>query len=85
MIDYGIPVPSQLLFNVGVSSLCIDISTTDDDVYEDDELFTVSLSSTSDNVDVSSSITTILITNNDGMHLKTKLLSLPYYYIQLWR
>ena len=64
-MDYGVPVPSQLSFDVGVSSLCTNITTTDDEVYEENESFTVSLSSTSSNVDVSGSIATVLITDDD--------------------
>ena len=60
MSDYGVPVPSQLVFAVGVSSLCTDVTTTDDGVYEENESFTVSLLSRG-NVD----ITTVTITNND--------------------
>ena len=69
MIDYGVPVPSQLFFDVGISGLCTNIMTTNDEVYEDNESFTVSLSSTSSNVDVSGSIATVLITNNDGIKI----------------
>ena len=64
MSDYGVPVPPQLVFDVGVSSLCTDIPTTDDGVYEENELFTVSLLSRG-NVNVSHSITTVIITNDD--------------------
>ena len=69
MIDYGVPVPSQLFFDVGIPGLCTNIMTTNDQVYEDNESFTVSLSSTSSNVDVSASIATVIITNNDGMKI----------------
>ena len=64
MNDHGIPVPSQLVFDVGVSSLCTDITTTDDVVYEGNESFTLFLSG---NVDISDDTATILILDNDGM------------------
>ena len=70
MSDYGIPVPSQLVFVAGLSTHCTDITTTDDVVYETTESFTVELSSTSGNVDVSGSVATVLITDNDGMHYR---------------
>ena len=67
MSDYGIPIPSQLVFDVGVSSLCTDVATTDDAVYEENESLNVFLSSTSENVDITGNLATILIINNDGM------------------
>ena len=70
MSDYGTPVPSQLVFVAGLSTRCTDITTTDDVVYETNELFTVALSSTSGNVDISGSLATVLITDNDGMHYR---------------
>ena len=66
MNDYGTPIPSQLVFDVGVSNLCTDITTTDDNVYEGNESFLVSLFSTSAGVAVSGSTATVVITNNDG-------------------
>ena len=67
MTDYEIPVPSQLVFGVGVSTLCTNITTTDDEIYEENESFAVLLSSTSSNVDVSGSTAAVLITDNDGV------------------
>ena len=61
------PVPSQLVFDVGVSSLCTDVATTDDAVYEENEFLNVFLSSTSENVDVTGNLATIVIIDNDGM------------------
>ena len=66
MNDYGTPVPSQLVFGVGVSNLCADITTTDDDVYEGNETFLVSLFSTTGNV--GNTATVLIIDNDDGMH-----------------
>ena len=65
--DYGTPVPSQLVFGVGVSNLCTDITTTDDDVHEGNESFLVSLFSTTGNV--GNTATVLIIDNDDGMHL----------------
>ena len=65
MNDHGIPVPSQLVFDVGVSSLCTDITTTDDVAYEENESFTLLLSG---NVDISEDTATVLILDNDGIY-----------------
>ena len=64
MNDHGIPVPSELVFGVGVSSLCTDITTTDDVVYEGNESFTLLLSG---NMDISEDTATVLIVDNDGL------------------
>ena len=66
MSDYGTPVPSLLVFDVGVSNLCTDITTTDDDVHEGNERFLVSLFSTTGNV--GNTATVLIIDNDDGMH-----------------
>ena len=65
MNDHGIPVPSQLVFGVGVSSLCTDITTTDDVVYEENESFILLLSG---NVDITEDTATVLILDNDGIY-----------------
>ena len=67
MTDFGIPVPSQLVFNVGVTSVCTSITTDDDTTHEENESFSVALSSTTNNVNVGISTATVLITDNDGM------------------
>ena len=77
MSDYGTPVPSQLVFDVGVSSLCTDITTTDDAVYEGNESFNVFLSSTRENLDITGNLATILIFDNDGMSEITVNISCP--------
>ena len=64
MNDHGIPVLSELVFGVGVSSLCTDITTTDDVVYEGNESFTLLLSG---NMDISEDTATVLIVDNDGL------------------
>ena len=64
--DYG--VPSQLVFAVGVSTLCADVTTTDDAVYEGNESLTLTLASEDENVDVSGSTATVSIIDNDGKY-----------------
>jgi hypothetical protein len=64
--DFGIPVPSQLVFNVGVTSVCTSITTDDDTTHEENESFSVALSSTTNNVNVGISTATVLITDNDN-------------------
>ena len=66
MNDYGVPFPSELVFDVGVSTFCTDITTTDDAVYEGNESFLVFLTSASENVDVTGSTATVLITDSEG-------------------
>lgn len=68
--DYGIPVPSLLVFPAGTTSLCTDIPITNDDVYEGNETFTVSLTSTSSSVNVSGSSAEVLIIDDDGMQFR---------------
>ena len=65
--DYEVPVPSQLVFGVGMSSLCTDITTTDDGVYERNESISLTLASEDENIDVSGNSTTVSIIDNDGM------------------
>ena len=62
------PVPSQLVFDVGVSSLCTEITTIDDGVFEGNETFLVSLTSANANVDVSGSTATVVIRDIDGIN-----------------
>ena len=76
------PVPSQLVFDVGVSSLCTDITTIDDGVFEGNETFLVSLSSANANVDVSGSTATVVIIDTNGIKqycLYLQPLSLKFY------
>ena len=68
MTDFGVPVPSQLLFNVGTTIICTDITTIDDIIHEENELFSVALSSTSNGVDIGTGAT-VQITDNDGEHI----------------
>ena len=68
MTDFGIPNPSQLVFDVDVNSACTGITTDNDGIYEENETFSVSLSSTSDSVDIAVSTATVQITNNDGKY-----------------
>ena len=65
--DYGIPVPSLLVFPVGITSRCTDIPIINDDIYEGSESFTVSLVSSSSSVNVSGSSAGVLIIDDDGM------------------
>ena len=66
MIDFGIPVPSQLLFNVGTTIVCTDITTRDDTIHEENESFSVALSSTSNSVVIGGGTATVQITDNDS-------------------
>lgn len=65
--DYEDPMPSRLVFDVGTTHTCVNITTVTDTVYEDDESFLVTLSSTRDGLDIFISTATVHITNDDGM------------------
>ena len=61
------PSPLQLVFSVGNISACTTIRTQSDTVYEDNEMFTVSLTSTNPSISISVSSAVVEITDNDGM------------------
>ena len=56
------------MFAVGVSTLCADVTTTDDVVYEGNESLNLTLASEDENVDVSGSTATVSIIDNDGKY-----------------
>lgn len=68
--DFGTPIPSQLVFDVDISTVCTTIATADDDIYEENETLSVSLSSTSDGVGIIIGSATVEIINNDGKCLQ---------------
>lgn len=68
--DFGTPIPSQLVFDVETSTVCTGIATIDDDIYEENETLSVSLSSTSDGVSIIIGSATVEIINNDGKCLQ---------------
>ena len=70
MSDYGEP-PSELVIEVGDTMDCIDITTVNDNIYEEDEQFFITLSSATDGVGIAQDTATVEITDNDG---KTTLL-----------
>ena len=51
------------------ASTCTDIMTTDDEIYEDDESFFATLSSTNAEIFVAINSAAILITDDDGKFL----------------
>ena len=70
MSDYGEP-PSELVIEVGDMMDCIDITTVNDNIYEEDEQFFITLSSATVGVGIAQDTATVEITDNDG---KTTLL-----------
>lgn len=68
--DFGPPIPSQLVFDTETSTVCTSIGTDDDNVYEENETLSVSLSSTSDGVNIIIGSATVEILNNDGKCLQ---------------
>ena len=64
--DFGPLSPSQLNFNVGELSACASIGTLNDLLYEEDETFTVSVTSSNPSVNIGVSSTIVDIRDNDG-------------------
>ena len=64
--EFEDPLPPQLVFEVGATRACTSIATVDDDIYEEDETFSVSLSSTSNRVVITLSSAIVQIIDNDG-------------------
>lgn len=58
------------MFDVETSTVCTGIATTDDDIYEENETLSVSLSSTSDDVNIIIGSAIVEIINNDGKYLQ---------------
>ena len=66
--EFGDPVPAQLVFNVGMTSVCTDIATVNDEVHEDNESFSVALSSTNNRISFAVGTATVQIIDNDSKH-----------------
>ena len=64
--DFNNTESFELVLDIGIASTCTSLSTFDDDLYEDDESFFATLSSTNENITLSASSATITITDNDG-------------------
>ena len=67
--DYNLTQPAELVLFAGENRTCTDIMTTDDEIYEDDESFFATLSSTNEDVLVTINSAVILITDDDGKML----------------
>jgi hypothetical protein len=67
--DYDLTQPAELVLFAGETRTCTDIMTTDDEIYEDDESFFATLSSTNEDVLVTINSAVILITDDDGKML----------------
>ena len=53
---------------MGLTSACTDIETPDDDVHEDNETFSVALSSTSERISFDVGTATVQIIDEDSKH-----------------
>ena len=53
---------------MGATSICTDITTDNDDVHEDNETFSVALSSTSDRINFAVGTATVQIIDNDSKY-----------------
>ena len=71
--DFEISDPVQLVLGSGTTSTCTDIATTHDEVYEDTESFTATLTTTNGDVAITIDSATILITDNDGGCLSVEI------------
>ena len=67
VMDYGALLFVQLNFAVGVTRACVDVVTVDDMICEDTESFSVSLSSMTNNADVTTDTVIAVILDNDSM------------------
>ena len=66
--DYTM-VNSVLTLNAAVGSACVEVATTEDDVLENDETFSISLTAADSAVMFGASMSTVVI-SNDGKSLK---------------
>lgn len=64
--DFNDPEPIEVIIGNGVPRSCTNIMTRDDDIYEDDESFFVTLSSQYENIAFPVSSASVLIVENDG-------------------
>lgn len=64
--DILLPSPLQLFFGNLVTSACVNIPTQNDPFYEDNELFTLSLTSPNPRIRIDVSSTVVDITDNDS-------------------
>ena len=64
--DYAQPTPMELTFLQGISQQCASISISDDSILENDELFSVQLTTTNQAVTLSPSSAIITIGDNDS-------------------
>ena len=64
--DYGELIPSLLVFEREDTMACSNISTVGDLIYEEDETFSVVLSSTQESVVVAVSTSTVYIMDDDS-------------------
>ena len=64
--DYNHTQSAALVLGAGISSTCIDIVIINDEVYEENESFLATVSTTNDNVVVTISSAVVLIIDDDG-------------------
>ena len=66
-IDFSAVINEDLTFNPGSMMECVDVDITDDDIDENDEDFTLSLTTTQDNVIINPATTRVIILDEDRM------------------
>ena len=67
--EYNLTQPAELVLFAGENRTCTFIMTTDDEIYEADESFFTTLTSTNEGVVITISSAAILITDDDGMYM----------------
>ena len=65
-VDYNDVVNSNLVFNEDTTSICTRIPITDDRLDEDEEMFTVTLTTNDDDIRIAPNDAEIIITDDDG-------------------
>ena len=64
-VDYS-TVISEVTFQPGETRITVPVPIIDDDIFEDVEIFRAHLTTTDDNVNISDSMATVSIVDNDG-------------------
>ena len=64
-MDYE-PITVDLTFNEAVSRACAEVTIVDDDVFEEDETFDVTLTTTDGDITLNPDSGTVTITDQDG-------------------
>lgn len=67
--DYREALPLMFVFEARVERVCINVSTVADFTYEEDETFSVLLSSELESLTIGDGVSTVYIIDDDGEYL----------------